>query len=244
MSCRLASLSRLLGAAVAALGLAAHAAAPHPMDPLNADEILAAANILLQGRRGAARRDLPEHRAARAGEGRGARRSAAAMRRAASATVFFRQNKQSFKSDRQPEPGQLHAAGADSAQRGPARPDDHRGQSTSASSFQDPAFLNALALRGISTPQQLQQVLVTPLTPGSFGLPEEQRRIVKAQMYYTDGASINLYARPIEGMQAIIDLDERRIVKLHRHRRRAGARRRRTSSTRPASVRCSACARR
>ena len=33
-------------------------------------------------------------------------------------------------------------------------------------------------------------------------------------MYYTEGAGINLYARPIEGLQAIIDLDERRIVKL------------------------------
>ena len=27
-------------------------------------------------------------------------------------------------------------------------------------------------------------------------------------MYYTEGAGINLYARPIEGMQAIIDLDD------------------------------------
>ena len=58
-----------------------------------------------------------------------------------------------------------------------------------------------LARRGIRTSQQLQKVFVTPLTPGSFGLPEEARRIVKAQLYYTDGASINLYARPIEGLQ-------------------------------------------
>ena len=33
-------------------------------------------------------------------------------------------------------------------------------------------------------------------------------------MYYTDGASINLYARPIEGMQAIIDLDDRRVLQV------------------------------
>ena len=33
-------------------------------------------------------------------------------------------------------------------------------------------------------------------------------------MYYTEGGVSNLYARPIEGLQAIIDLDERRIVKL------------------------------
>ncbi len=52
--------------------------------------------------------------------------------------------------------------------------------------FQDPAFLQALAMRGITTPDQLANVLVTPLTPGSFGLPEESRRIVKAQMYYRE----------------------------------------------------------
>ena len=63
--------------------------------------------------------------------------------------------------------------------------------------FQDPAFLGALARRGIRTAEQLQKVFVTPLTPGSFGLPEEARRIVKAQMYYTEGAGINLFARPI-----------------------------------------------
>jgi primary-amine oxidase len=80
--------------------------------------------------------------------------------------------------------------------------------------FQDPNFLSALALRGIRSAQQLQKVFVTPLTPGSFGLPEEARRIVKAQMYYTEGGVSNLYARPVEGLQAIIDLDERRIVKL------------------------------
>src|SRR4029079_3031659 len=38
--------------------------------------------------------------------------------------------------------------------------------------FSDPAFLAALARRGLTTPAQLAQILVTPLTPGSFGLPE------------------------------------------------------------------------
>ena len=80
--------------------------------------------------------------------------------------------------------------------------------------FSDPAFLAALARRGLTTPAQLAQILVTPLTPGSFGLPEESRRIVKAQMYYTEGEGINLYARPIEGMQAIMDLDERRVLQV------------------------------
>ncbi len=80
--------------------------------------------------------------------------------------------------------------------------------------FQNPAFLAALARRGITTPSQLAHVLVAPLTPGSFGLPEEARRIVKAQMYFTEGAGINLYARPIEGVQAIIDLDDRQVIRV------------------------------
>ena len=78
-----------------------------------------------------------------------------------------------------------------------------------AFAFSNPAFLSALAARGITTPSQLANVLVTPLTPGSFGLPEESRRIVKAQMYYRNDAAINLYAKPIEGLQAIMDLDDR-----------------------------------
>ena len=212
MSCHLASLSRLLGAVVAALGLAAHAAAAHPMDPLNADEILAAANILLQGRAaqpGAIFQSIELREPAKA-EVLAFRGGTAPNR---SATVFFRQNKRSYKTT------------VNLTQRTFTAPvlipisDGQLGLTIQEVSdfsfiFSDPALLNALALRGIRSPQQLQKVFVTPLTPGSFGLPEESRRIVKAQMYYTDGAVINLYARPIEGLQAIIDLDERRIIKL------------------------------
>src|SRR4030095_12487096 len=78
--------------------------------------------------------------------------------------------------------------------------------------FQDAGFLQAMAKRGIDTPAELAKGLVTPLTPGSFGLPEEKRRIVKAQMYNAAGAGINLFARPIEGVQAIVDLDDRKVL--------------------------------
>ena len=74
--------------------------------------------------------------------------------------------------------------------------------------------MQAMARRGIDTPEALAKVLVTPLTPGSFGLPEEKRRIVKAQMYNIAGAGINLYARPIEGVQAIVDLDDRKVIEV------------------------------
>lgn len=188
-------------------------AATHPLDPLDADEIIGAASILLNGR------------AAQPGaifqsvELRDPSKAAALAHRPGlpvgprQATVFWRQNKQSFRSvvdlgagsftppqSIPPSDGQLGLTITEVSDFGFA--------------FQDAAFLRALARRGIRTPEQLQQVFVTPLTPGSFGLPEERRRIVKAQMYYTAGAGINLYARPIEGLQAIIDLDERRVLEV------------------------------
>jgi primary-amine oxidase len=185
------------------------AAQGHALDPLTADEIVGAANILLGG--GAAQPgaifqsvELREPAKAAVLNGRAADRQA---------TVFWRQNQQSFWST-----VNLRTASFTPPQFTP-RSQGQLGLTITevvdfGFAFQDPAFLRALARRGIRTPEQLQQVLVTPLTPGSFGLPEEQRRIVKAQMYYTEGASINLYARPIEGMQAIIDLDARRVLQV------------------------------
>jgi len=204
---------RRLGAALVCIVMSpCVAAALHPMDPLSADEIVAAATILLQGRAaqpGAIFQSIELREPSKA-EVLGFRPGMAPSR---SATVFFRQNRKSYKSAVNLSQGTFTP---------PVLIPIGNGQLGLTIQevidfsfvFSDPAFLNALALRGIRTAQQLQQVFVTPLTPGSFGLPEESRRIVKAQMYYTEGARINLYARPIEGLQAIIDLDERRIVKL------------------------------
>ena len=208
----LSSARLLLAALVCIAAPHALAAPPHPMDPLSADEILAAANILLQGRAaqpGAIFQSIELREPAKA-EVLGFRSGSAPSR---AATVFFRQGKRSFRS---------HVNLSQGTFTPPVLIPIGEGQlgltiqevSDFSFVFQDAAFLNALALRGIRTPQQLQQVFVTPLTPGSFGLPEESRRIVKAQMYYTEGARINLYARPVEGLQAVIDLDERKIIKL------------------------------
>ena len=205
-------LKQLLCVVLVVLARTAPAAVAHPMDPLTADEILGAANILLQGRAaqpGAIFQSI-ELREPPKSEVLAFRRGTAPSR---SVTVFYRQNKRSFKSTFNLSLGTFSP---------PVLIPISDGQlgltiqevSDFGFVFNDPAFLNALALRGIRTPAQLQQVFVTPLTPGSFGLPEEARRIVKAQMYYTEGAKINLYARPIEGLQLVIDLDEKRIVKL------------------------------
>ena len=199
-------LARSTTALVLAFGL--RAAGAHPMDPLTADEIVAAATLLLNA--GAAQRgavfqavDLAEPPKHEVLAGRGARM----------ASVFWRQNKQSFRSTVN------LSAGTFTPPRLIPRSEGQLGLTISevidfSFAFQDRAFLAALARRGITTPAQLQKVFVTPLTPGSFGLPEEARRIVKAQMYYTEGAAINLFARPIEGIQAIIDLDERRVLQV------------------------------
>jgi primary-amine oxidase len=191
--------------------LEAGPAAAHPMDPLTADEIIGAAQTLLDG--GAAQPgaifQAVDLREPSKDVVLGSHPDAGARR----ATVFFRQNKQSFRSIVNLTNGSFTP---------PVeipRTDGQLGLTFQeiidfAFVMEDPAFVSALARRGIDTPQERAKVLVTPLTPGSFGLPEEQRRIVKAQMYNTAGTGINLYARPIEGMQAIIDLDERKVIQV------------------------------
>ena len=193
-------------------GVAALSASAHPLDPLNADEIIGAASILLGG--GAARpgaifqsvelREPPKEVVLNWRAGSPPPRQA---------TVFWRQNRQSFKTTVNLGAGTYVP---------PALIPISDGQLgltiqevfDFSFAFSDSAFLSALSRRGIRTPVQLAKVFVTPLTAGSFGLPEENKRIVKAQMYYTEGAGINLYARPIEGMQAIMDLDARKVMRV------------------------------
>ena len=185
----------------------------HPMDPLTADEIIESANILLRGRAaqpGAIFQSV-ELREPSKQEVLSLRPGAAPPQRLA--TVFYRQNRKSYKTTVN------LATGAFTPPALIPISDGQLGLTIQevfdfSFAFQDPGFLGALARRGIRTAQQLQKVFVTPLTPGSFGLPEEARRIVKAQMYYTEGAGINLYARPIEGMQAIMDLDTRQVIRV------------------------------
>ena len=205
-------------ASTLSLALFAWLAAPaadavvHPMDPLEDTEILGAATILLDA--GAAQpgaifqsidlREPPKDVVLAFVPG-------GAITRAA--TVYFRHDRKSYRTT-------VNLTGGTFTP--PVEIPKSDGQlgltitevSDFSFAFQDPAFLHALALRGIVSPAQLADVLVTPLTPGSFGLPEESRRIVKAQMYYRNDAAINLYAKPIEGVQAIMDLDDRVVLKV------------------------------
>ena len=158
-------LKPLLWAGVFLLGGQA-AAASHPMDPLTADEMLGAANLLLQGRAaqpGAVFQSI-ELREPSKQEVLSARRGAAAAHRMA--TVFYRQNKRSFKTTVD------LSAGTFTPPVLIPRTEGQLGLTITEVSdfsfvFQDPAFLAALALRGIASAAQLQKVFVTPLTPGS-----------------------------------------------------------------------------
>ena len=204
---------RAVGAAAIVVAMSnTHAIVQHPMDPLEDTEILAAA-FILQGA-GAAQpgaifqsidlREPPKDVVLGFQPGNPITRAA---------TVYYRQNKKSYRTV--VESRQRHVLAAAVI----PKSDGQLGLTITEVSdftfaFQDPAFLHALAKRGITTPGQLANVLVTPLTPGSFGLPEESRRIVKAQMYYRENAAINLYAKPIEGMQAIMDLDDRVVIQV------------------------------
>lgn len=202
-----------LAGALLAIGLAsADAAVQHPMDPLEDIEILGAAQILLDGGAaipGAIFQSIELREPSKAAVLTFQPGDSLTRR----ATVFYRQNKQSFKTIVNLTAGTYTP---------PVEIPIGDGQlgltiqevSDFAFLFEDPNVLNALALRGIDSPAEFAHVFVTPLTAGAFGLPEESRRIVKAQLYYTEGAGINLYARPIEGLQVIADLDDRAVIEV------------------------------
>jgi primary-amine oxidase len=74
----------------------------------------------------------------------------------------------------------------------------------------DPAFVAGLEKRGL-TPEQ---VFCLPLTAGRFGLAEEAgRRLMKVPCYVLPEGS-NFYAKPVEGLYAVVDLNARDVVEV------------------------------
>lgn len=73
-----------------------------------------------------------------------------------------------------------------------------------------PEFVAGLEKRGLTA----DQVFCLPLTAGRFGLPEEEgRRLMKVPCYLLPEGT-NFYAKPIEGLYAVVDLNAREVVEV------------------------------
>ena len=173
MSCHLASFSRLLGAVVAAR---------RPRRPRGRG----ASDGSAQRRTRSSPPRTSSCRAEPRSPARSSRASTCASRRRTSclrssagdpipraATVFFRQDKKSYKTVVNLTHGTFTPPMVIPKQRRPARPDDHRGERLLVR-VPGPRFPGTRSRCAASRrPASSHNVLVTPLTPGSFGLPEE-----------------------------------------------------------------------
>jgi len=197
---------------LAALAFAPIRAAQHPLDPLDDAEIIGAATILLDGGAalpGAVFQSIDLHEPPKA-DVLGFHSGDPIPR---AATVFFRQDGTSYRTVVDLTGGTYSPLVEIPASEGQLGLTIQEILDFSWA-FEDPALLDALAARGIDSSSELANVLIQPLTSGSFGLPEESKRIVKGQLLYVEGASTNFFARPIEGIQAILDLDARTVIEV------------------------------
>ena len=93
-----------------------------------------------------------------------------------------------------------------------ARPVPGLGDFTDAGeiALADDGVRAALAARGVTDTTKVQ---VDPWPTGNFGLPYEQgRRVSRCVFFYRELPTDNGYSRPIDGLMAHVDHDERRVV--------------------------------
>ncbi len=78
----------------------------------------------------------------------------------------------------------------------------------------DPGWRKAIKRRGL-TDKDIELVQVDPFSAGYFGRDEEKgRRLVSAVSYYRENEKDNGYAHPIEGVVALVDLIDGKVVHL------------------------------
>ncbi len=76
----------------------------------------------------------------------------------------------------------------------------------------DPEFRAALRKRGIADPEL---VMVDPWSAGHYGFPEEEgKRLALARCFLRSSPTDNGYARPIEGLSALVDLNSMEIMRI------------------------------
>lgn len=78
----------------------------------------------------------------------------------------------------------------------------------------DEGWLAAMATRGVSR-EAAEASLVCPLSAGSFGLAGEKgRRMLRALCFLRDHPDDNSFAHPVDGLVAYVDLIERRVLRV------------------------------
>lgn len=76
----------------------------------------------------------------------------------------------------------------------------------------DPRIRAGLERRGITDPEQVR---AEPWGIGTFTAPEDAgRRIVWTLLLYRERPDDNPYAKPIDGLHAIVDLDDMTVVRV------------------------------
>ena len=76
----------------------------------------------------------------------------------------------------------------------------------------NPEFQAALRLRGIT---DFDLVMVDPWSAGNYGFADEEgRRLVLTRNFLRSGPNDNGYARPIEGVSALVDLNTMEVVRV------------------------------
>ena len=187
------------------LGCSPVQTAPHPLTPLSADEIRAAAHIIKNSRQLPATAQF-----ARLALDEPAKelvlRNAATARRAFAAIYDYPSNR-TWEAVANLTTGRM-----DSLREIPgAQPGITSQDSDLADEVMrgDPRFRQALAERGI---RNANRVVVMSWSAGNFGLPgTEKNRIVRAVPY--DAAyGANFYAHPIEGIVAHVDVTARKMI--------------------------------
>ena len=78
----------------------------------------------------------------------------------------------------------------------------------------DPAFLAALAARGIG---DVESVMVDIWSAGNFGTADTEGRVAKGLSWYRHGPTDNGYARPVEGLVALVDLNAMTVLRVDDH---------------------------
>lgn len=79
----------------------------------------------------------------------------------------------------------------------------------------DPAFQAACAKRGIT---DTALVCVDPWSAGSFGVPgEEGRHLAHTFCWLKSSPNDNLYAHPIEGLNAVVDIKTMQVIRIDDH---------------------------